>query len=102
MKIFVYKTIFLLLALFVFYKITIGALIIDFEKKLFTLAGNENIELQKNKLRNQVKILIDKDKILDESDAELLSKLIKKIQKEIYEQIYFKYRKSLLITSRLG
>jgi hypothetical protein len=83
MKIFVYKTIFLLLALFVFYKITIGALIIDFEKKLFTLAGNENIELQKNKLRNQVKILIDKDKILDESDAELLSKLIKKIQKEI-------------------
>ena len=83
MKIFVYKTIFLLLALFVFYKVTIGALIIDFEKKLFTLAGNENIELQKNKLRNQVKILIDKDKILDESDAELLSKLIKKIQKEI-------------------
>ena len=83
MKIFVYKTIFLLLALFVFYKITIGALIIDFEKKLFTLAGKENIELQKNKLRNQVKILIDKDKILDESDAELLSKLIKKIQKEI-------------------
>jgi hypothetical protein len=83
MKIFVYKTIFLLLALFVFYKITIGSLIIDFEKKLFTLAGNENIELQKNKLRNQVKILIDKDKILDESDAELLSKLIKKIQKEI-------------------
>ena len=83
MKIFVYKTIFLLLALFVFYKVTIGALIIDFEKKLFTLAGNENIELQKNKLRNQVKILIDKDKILDESDAELLSKLIKKIQNEI-------------------
>jgi hypothetical protein len=83
MKIFVYKTIFLLLALFVFYKITIGALIIDFEKKLFTLAGKENIELQKNKLRNQVKILIDKDKILDESDAELLSKLIEKIQKEI-------------------
>jgi hypothetical protein len=83
MKIFVYKTIFLLLALFVFYKITIGALIIDFEKKLFTLAGKENIELQKNKLRNQVKILIDKDKILDESDAELLSKLIKKIQNEI-------------------
>ena len=89
MKIFVYKTIFLLLALFVFYKITIGALIIDFEKKLFTLAGKENIELQKNKLRNQVKILIDKDKILDESDAELLSKLIKKIQKEINKQ--FKY-----------
>ena len=83
MKIFVYKTIFLLLALFVFYKITIGALIIDFEKKLFTLAGKENIELQKNKLRNHVKILIDKDKILDESDAELLSKLIEKIQKEI-------------------
>ena len=83
MKIFVYKTIFLFLALFIFYKITIGALIIDFEKKLFTLAGKENIELQKNKLRNQVKILIDKDKILDESDAELLSKLIEKIQKEI-------------------
>ena len=80
MKIFVYKTIFLLLALFVFYKITIGALIIDFEKKLFKLAGKENIELQKNKLRNQVKILIDKDKILDESDVELLSKLIEKIQ----------------------
>ena len=89
MKIFVYKTIFLLLALFVFYKITIGALIIDFEKKLFTLAGKENIELQKNKLRNHVKILIDKDKILDESDAELLSKLIEKIQKEINKQ--FKY-----------
>jgi hypothetical protein len=83
MKIFVYKTTFLLLALFVFYKITIGSLIIDFEKKLFKLTEKENIELQKDKLRNQVKILISKDKILDESDAELLSKLIKKIQKEI-------------------
>ena len=83
MRVFVYKTFFLLFALFVFYKITFGALINEFEKKFFSLVAKQNIDLQKDKLRNHIKILIDKDRILDESDAELLSKLIKKIQKEI-------------------
>jgi hypothetical protein len=83
MRIFVYKTLFLLFALFVFYKITLGSFINEFEKKFFNLVTKENIDIQKNKLRNHIKVLIEKDKILDESDAELLSKLINKIQKEI-------------------
>ncbi len=83
MRIFVYKTIFLFFILFVFYKITIGSLINSFEKKLYYLASKENIELQKSLLRNKIEILINKDNILDEKDAELISKLIRKIQKEI-------------------
>jgi|688.fasta_scaffold760800_2 hypothetical protein len=83
MRIFVYKTIFLFFILFVFYKITIGSLINSFEKKFYYLASKENIELQKSLLRNKIEILINKDNILDEKDAELISKLISKIQREI-------------------
>ena len=83
MRIFLYKTIFLFFILFVFYKITIGSLINTFEKKLYYLTSRENIELQKSLLRKKIEILIDKDNILDEKDAELISKLISKIQKEI-------------------
>ena len=83
MRIFAYKTLFLLFALFVFYKLTFGSLINEFEKKFFNLVAKDNIDLQKNKLRNHIKVLIEKDKILDEADVELLSKLINKIQKEI-------------------
>ena len=83
MRIFIYKTIFLFFVLFVFYKITIGSLINSFEKKLYNLTSKENIELQKSLLRKKIEILINKDNILDEKDAELISKLISKIQKEI-------------------
>ena len=83
MRIFVYKTIFLFFILFVFYKITIGSLINSFEKKFYYLTSKEKIELQKSLLRNKIEILINKDNILDEKDAELISKLISKIQKEI-------------------
>ena len=83
MRIFIYKTIFLFFVLFVFYKITIGSLINSFEKKLYNLTSKENIELQKSLLRKNIEILINKDNILDEKDAELISKLISKIQKEI-------------------
>ncbi len=83
MRIFLYKTIFLFFILFVFYKITIGSLINTFEKKLYYLTSRENIELQKSLLRKKIEILIDKDNILDEKDAELISKLISKIQREI-------------------
>ena len=83
MRIFVYKSLFILISLFVLYKITIGSSVKTYEKKLQSVFSKENTEFYKSKIRKEIKSAIKKDRILSESDAKLINEFIKKLNKEL-------------------
>ena len=61
MKIFIYKTIFVFVCLFVFYKFTIGAKINEYEKKFELFQSDYGREIIREKVREEVKRSIEKD-----------------------------------------
>ena len=50
---------------------------------LLSLNEKENIEIIKNKIREEIKDSLKKDKIINDEDGEILYKLYKKVQKEL-------------------
>ena len=83
MRIFVYKSLVISISLFVLYKITIGLSIKTYEERFRSIFLKENTEFYKSKIRKEMKNAIKKDRILNESDAKLISEFIKKLNKEI-------------------
>jgi hypothetical protein len=83
MKIFVYKSLFIFVGIFILFQVTIGYQIKSFKKNLDTLTSKRNIELIKTKLRDEIKNAVKKEQYLDDNDAKLIGEFIKKIQKEI-------------------
>ena len=55
------------------------------KKKMDLILSKESLKEVENKIREEVKAGIEKERILDPNDALLLSKFFKKIQKEISE-----------------
>ena len=78
MKIFIYKTIFVIICIFILYQFTIG-------NKLRNLTNDQGREKIRNKIRVELKKGVDKDQILEPEDRELLKKFITKIQNELNE-----------------
>lgn len=83
MKSFVYKTIFLSLVIFLLFQLTIGVKIRQFEERLNNLKSKENIEVVKNKIRNEMRSAVKKERILNEEDALLIKQFLNKINSEI-------------------
>ena len=83
MKIFVYKTIFVLVGIFILYQFTIGKKINYYENQLRNLKNDQGRELIRNKIRNELKKATEKDQILNPEDREILKKFIIKIQSEL-------------------
>ena len=83
MRIFVYKSLFIFISLFVLYKITIESSIKTYEERFKSIFLKENTEFYKSKIRKEMKNAIKKDRMLNESDAKLISEFIKKLNKEI-------------------
>ena len=83
MRIFVYKSLVISISLFVLYKITIGLSIKTYEERFKSIFLKENTEFYKSKIRKEMKNAIKKDRILNESDAKLISEFIKKLNKEL-------------------
>jgi len=85
MRLFLYKSLFILVAVFILYKITIGSLINRYENKIENYFTKETIEKYKVKIREELQDASTKDRILNKEDAELLSQILKKLQREILE-----------------
>ena len=85
MKIFIYKTVFVIICIFILYQFTIGNKIKYYEHKLINLTSDQGREKIKNKVRVELKKGVDKDQILEPEDRELLKKFITKIQNELNE-----------------
>jgi len=83
MKIFLIKSIIIFIGLLVLFQITIGSVMNNFQKKLENQISNEKIILMKDKVREEMKKGIEKDRILNPDDAQLLGKFINKLLKEI-------------------
>jgi hypothetical protein len=83
MKIFVYKTIFVILCVYILYQFTIGKKIEHYEYKLNDLTTDQGRENIRDKIREEIKKANEKDKIFNDEDKELIKKFISKIQKEL-------------------
>ena len=83
MKIFVYKTIFVLMGIYILYQFTIGIKISSYERNLKNLTNDQGRELIRNKIRNELKKANEKDQILNPEDRKILKKFILKIQNEL-------------------
>ena len=83
MKIFIYKTLFVFICLFLLYKFTIDAKISEYEKKFELLQSDYGREILREKIRKEVKKSLEKDTILDPEDNALLKKLIIKLKNEL-------------------
>ena len=83
MRLFIYKSLFIFLCIIIVYKLTIGSLLQNLESKFYNLKSKENILLLKEKVRDEIKASIEKDKILDREDAILLKKFLNKVNSEI-------------------
>ena len=83
MKIFIYKSLFVFFLILILFKLTIGALVSNYQEKLEEFFSKEYINKVKIKIREEVKIGIEKEQILSADDALLINKFINKLQKEI-------------------
>jgi len=52
-------------------------------EKIESLSNKENIEIFKNKIRSEIKSGLNKDKILNEEDKQLILKFYLKIKNEL-------------------
>jgi hypothetical protein len=83
MRIFFYKFIIILVGLFILYQLTIGYTIKKFEQKFYSINIKEQSEFIKNKLREEIKDTLKKDRIFEKEDAILLKKFYLKTLSEI-------------------
>ena len=83
MRIFVYKSLFVFLCLFLLFQLTIGAKIRQLNYGLEKFKSQENIENIKDKIRDELKNAISKENYLTQEDARLINKFINKLKKEL-------------------
>ena len=83
MKIFVYKTLFIFLCVFLLFQLTFGIKIKQLSDELEKFKSQKNIENMKNKLRDELRNAISKENYLSPEDAKLINVFINKLQKEL-------------------
>ena len=83
MKTFVYKTLFIFVCIFLLFQLTIGIKLKQLNKELTELKSKENIEIIKNKLRDELRNAISKENYLSPDDAKLINEFINKLKKEL-------------------
>ena len=83
MKIFVYKALFIFVCIFLLFQLTVGIKIKQVNNELQKLKSKENMEIIKNKLRNEMRNAISKENYLSPDDAKLINEFINKLKKEL-------------------
>ena len=83
MKIFVYKTLFIFVCVFILFQFTIGAKLKQLNGELAKLKSKQNIEIIKDKLRDELGNAISKENYLSPDDAKLINEFINKLKKEL-------------------
>ena len=83
MKIFFYKIAIIFFLILVTFQLTIGSQLRNFERKIENLKSKENIEIIKNKLREELRNASSKERYLSKEDAELIKNFINKLNTEI-------------------
>ena len=85
MKNFIYKIIVVVIATILVYEFTIGKKISEFGSRIDAVSSKEGRKDTVNKLREEIKKAIKKERYLSKEDAKLIGEFIRKVQKEIKE-----------------
>jgi len=85
MRIFIYKSLFIIILIYILFQLTIGYTLKKIKGEIYNLKSKENIEFIKNKIRDEINAAIKKDELLDERDKKLINDFIKKIKKELQD-----------------
>ena len=83
MRQFVYKIVVIVIAIILVYEFTIGKKIAQFGGKVDAISSKEGRKETVNKLREEIKKAVKKERYLSEEDAKLIGEFITKIQGEI-------------------
>jgi len=85
MKQFIYKTIIIIIAIIVLFEFTIGNKISQVYEKIDVISTKEGRKESVDKLREEMKRAIKKDRYLSKEDAKLINDFLNKIQSELKE-----------------
>lgn len=84
MKLFIYKTLIVLIASYLLFQFTIGQILKDYESKvenyLYNKQGRQEIL---NKIKDEIKSANQKESIFSPEEREILSKFINKVRGEL-------------------
>ena len=80
MKIFVYKTLFVFFLIYLLLQFTIGAKIRQIQQEIDNFKSKENVEIIKDKIRDEIRNAISKESYLNKEDAKLINDFIDKIK----------------------
>ena len=83
MKIFIYKTLFVFILLYIILHLTIGVTVRNAQHKFKKIFSKDGIENTKMKIRKEINNALEKEKIFTDEDRELIKKIIIKIKKEL-------------------
>ena len=83
MKIFLYKTLIIAGVFLIVFQFSIGSITRKINKTIINMQSKENVERVKEKIRNEIKVSLKKDQILNEEDKILIIQFINKIKNEI-------------------
>ena len=85
MKNFIYKIIVVVIATILVYEFTIGKKISEFGSRIDAVSSKEGRKDTVNKLREEIRKAIKKERYLSKEAAKLIGEFIRKVQKEIRE-----------------
>ena len=85
MRQFIYKMVVVVLSIILVYEFTIGKKISQFGGKVDAVTSKEGRKETVNKLREEIKKAVKKERYLSKEDAKLINEFILKIQKELNE-----------------
>ncbi len=85
MRQFIYKMVVAVIAIILVYEFTIGKQISQYSNKIEGVTSKEGRKNSINKLREEIKRAIKKERYLSKEDAKLISEFLNKIQKELNE-----------------
>ena len=85
MRQFIYKMVVIVLAIILVYEFTIGKKISQFGGKVEAISSKEGRKETVNKLREEIKKAVKKERYLSKEDAKLINEFILKIQRELNE-----------------
>ena len=85
MRQYIYKMIIFVIAVVLIYEFTIGKQINNYTNKINSISSKEGRKETINKIREEIKKGVKKERYLSKEDAKLINEFIKKIRKEIIE-----------------
>ena len=85
MKQYVYKIIIFILAIIFIYEFTIGKQINKYADQLNSINSKDGRKETVEKIKNELRKGVQKDRYLSKEDAKLINKFIEKIKKELTE-----------------